>query len=57
MPVVVSTDAHFAPFVGKAEASLEALRDVDFPEELVLNADARRFADWVSKKGGRVFDL
>ncbi len=57
VPVVVSTDAHFAPFVGKAEASLEALRDVDFPEELVLNADARRFADWLSKKGGRVFDL
>jgi len=57
VPVVVSTDAHFASFIGKAEASLEALRDVDFPEELVLNADARRFADWVSQKSGRTFEL
>jgi putative hydrolase len=31
--------------------------DVDFPEELVLNADARRFADWVSQKSGRTFEL
>ncbi len=57
VPVVVSTDAHFAPYVGKMEASLEVLRDVDFPEELVLNADARRFASWVSQKSGRTFDL
>lgn len=57
VPVVVSTDAHFATFVGKFEASLAVLRDVDFPEELVLNADARRFARWVSEKSGRAFDL
>jgi putative hydrolase len=57
VPVVVSTDAHFAPLIGKAEASIEALRDVDFPEALVLNADARRFAKWVSEKSGRTFEL
>lgn len=57
VPVVVSTDAHFAPLIGKVEASLEVLRDVDFPEELVLNADARRFARWVSGKSGRSFDF
>ncbi len=57
VPVVVSTDAHFAPFVGKVETSLQVLRDVDFPEELVLNADAKRFARWVSQKSGRSFDL
>ena len=57
IPAVVSTDAHFAPYVGKCEPSLDVLRDVDFPEELVLNADARRFAEWVSQKSGRVFDL
>jgi hypothetical protein len=39
------------------EASLEVLRDADFPEELVLNADAERFARWVSEKSGRSFDL
>lgn len=57
VPAVVSTDAHFAPYVGKVEPSLEVLRDVDFPEELVLNADAARFARWVSEKSGRTFDL
>lgn len=57
VPVVVSTDAHFAPLVGKVEASLSVLRDVDFPEALVLNADAARFARWVSQKSGRTFDL
>ena len=57
VPVVVSTDAHFASFVGKMEASLKVLYDVDFPEELVLNANAARFARWVSEKSGRSFDL
>jgi putative hydrolase len=57
VPVVVSTDAHFATFVGKMDAALELLRDVDFPEELVLNADARRFADWLFQKTGRTFDV
>lgn len=57
VPVVVSTDAHFAPLVGKVEASLQVLRDVDFPEELVLNADAERFARWISEKSGRSFAL
>lgn len=57
IPAVVSTDAHFAPYVGKCEPSLDVLRDVDFPEELVLNADVHRFARWVSQKSGRTFDL
>jgi len=57
VPVVVSSDAHFAPYVGKVDASLDVLRDVDFPEELVLNADAARFARWISQKSGRAFEL
>ena len=57
VPVVLSTVAHFATFVGKVDASLDVLRDVDFPEALVLNADARRFANWVCKKTGRTFDV
>jgi putative hydrolase len=57
VPAVVSSDAHFAPYVGKVDASLDALGDAGFPEELVLNADAERFARWVSEKSGRAFDL
>jgi putative hydrolase len=56
VPAVVSSDAHFAHFVGKVDAALAVLRDVDFPEELVLNADTARFARWVEQKSGRTFD-
>jgi putative hydrolase len=43
--IVVSSDAHFRNRVGDFEAAISMLQSINFPEELILNADAGRFAD------------
>lgn len=48
--VVVASDAHFATYVGDFEKPLELLREIDFPESLVLNADYDRFIAFVEAK-------
>lgn len=35
--VVVNSDAHFATKIGEVPRGLEMLRDIDFPEELIVN--------------------
>ncbi len=39
MPIVVSSDAHFAPFVGRVDESVELLKQLDYPRKLILNAE------------------
>lgn len=50
VPVVLSSDAHFALNVGVFDQALEVLRTVDFPEELVLNNDLNRLIDFINRK-------
>lgn len=50
VPVVVSSDAHFVHHIGYFEEALEMLRDIQFPEDLILNADAERFEACLRKK-------
>lgn len=51
--VVCSSDAHFAMEVGSCESSLEMLREIDYPEELILNLDFERFLAVAREKSGR----
>ena len=37
MPVVVSSDCHFAPFLGRVDESFDLLSRVNYPKELILN--------------------
>lgn len=53
--VVISSDAHSEALVGNFEAGIRLLEEIDFPEDLVLNADERRFADIAQQKSGRAF--
>lgn len=39
VPIVVSSDSHIADDVGEFPYALEVLRDVEFPEELIVNTD------------------
>lgn len=39
VPIVMGTDSHICYTVGKFEESLKLLDEMEFPEELVLNAD------------------
>jgi putative hydrolase len=42
VPVVLGTDSHICQTIGKFEHSLEILGSVDFPEELIVNANEER---------------
>lgn len=43
IPVVVSSDAHHADFIGDFTRALTMLEGIDFPEYLIINADKDRF--------------
>ncbi len=47
VPVVVNSDAHFETDVGNVKAALKLLEEVDFPEELIVNASQARLRDYL----------
>lgn len=49
--IIINSDAHFHDKVGAFGQAEELLLEIDFPEELVLNADLKRFEDFISSKG------
>lgn len=49
VPVVLGTDAHFATAVGVFDDAIELLNLVDFPQDLVLNTDVKKFKDYLNK--------
>ena len=55
VPVVVSSDSHYAATVGEFSCAIDLLKSIDFPEKLVLNADAVRFAVYLEERVGRCF--
>ena len=48
-PIVVNTDAHFMTELGRADASLQMLEEIGFPEELVINSSVERFERYLTK--------
>lgn len=52
VPVCVNSDAHIAYQVGAVDKSLEMLREVGFPTELIFNLDADRISDYLKNKKG-----
>lgn len=46
--IIVNSDAHFAPLVGKFDLVLRVLNEIGFPEHLVVNADSDRFFTYVN---------
>ena len=47
--VIVNSDAHFCKQVGHCDLALQLLKEIDFPEELIINADADRFKTYLQK--------
>ncbi|MGN1030486.1 MAG: phosphatase [Butyricicoccaceae bacterium] len=52
VPVLVNSDSHSAYTVGKVDGALEMLEEIDFPEELVLNADLERLRQFFLERRG-----
>ena len=50
VPVVLSSDAHFAYEIGFIENSVKLLQEIDFPEHLILNSDQERLETFLTYK-------
>ncbi len=48
VPVIVSSDAHYHTYVGEHTKALQMLEDIDFPEELIVNANIDRFNEYMN---------
>lgn len=49
-PVIMNSDAHVFADVGRRDFSEELIRDLDFPEELIVNRSVGVFKDYINKK-------
>ncbi len=54
LPVVLGSDAHFHTHIGNFEYALQMLREIDFPEELVVNTSVEKLKAALSRKGKNV---
>lgn len=48
VPVILDSDAHVDIAIGNHKYALEVIRDVDFPEELIVNADVDRVKEYLN---------
>ncbi len=54
-PVIVNSDAHFSSRVGACSLALQMLREIDFPEELIINSSVSRFKKYLTNNGVQLF--
>ena len=48
-PVVLGSDAHFHEDVGGFKESIELFKEVDFPEDLIINLNRQKFIEFIQK--------
>ncbi|MCI7085464.1 phosphatase [bacterium] len=48
--IVVDTDAHFSTYVGRAEPALKVLKDLDFPQKLIVNGSVETMQAYMKEK-------
>lgn len=53
--VVVTSDAHFTTDLGEYGPALDLLKEIDFPEKLIMNRSFKAFSDFMSEKGKPLF--
>lgn len=56
VPLVLSSDAHFAGNVGELDDAICIVKKAGVPESLILNADYKRFSQKITQMTGRIFD-
>ena len=57
VPVVLNTDAHYAPLIGKTPLAEQLLRELDFPEALLYSLDETRIMRMAEEKRGIRFEM
>lgn len=49
--VIINSDAHFCTQVGSCENSIKILKEIDFPESLIVNTNEERFKSYLKERG------
>ncbi|MGN0242760.1 MAG: phosphatase [Lachnospiraceae bacterium] len=49
VPIIMDSDAHIACDIGRYDFSIDVIRSVDFPEELIVNTSVDRFLSYLKK--------
>ena len=52
--ICVNTDSHFAYKIGHVDKAFQLLNDIDFPKELIVNADIDRFENYLEERKKRI---
>lgn len=55
VPVIVGSDSHFALDVGKFDKAIELLKDIEMPEELIINTSIESFKLFLKMRGKKRF--
>ncbi len=56
-PIVVNSDSHFMSHIGDLGAAINMLKEIEFPEELIMNLNSERFINYIEKKKNKKFDF
>ena len=56
IPIVVNSDAHICIQVGVVPNSEQMLKDLNFPNELIINSDWDKLSEYVKAKRGNIFE-
>lgn len=56
VPVVVNSDAHFAFAIGECSKTLNMLKEIEFSESLIINADIQKLYSYILNKRGIDFN-
>lgn len=48
--IVVSSDGHYDGAIARFDRSLQLLKEIDYPEELIINADEEKFKQIIQQK-------
>lgn len=51
VPIIVNSDSHFSSLIGKFDEALALLKELDFPESLVINSSVENFQNYLSTHG------
>lgn len=46
--VIINSDAHFCTQIGVFDSALNMLKEIDFPEELIINSDKDKFKNYIN---------
>ncbi|MGV8982080.1 phosphatase [Clostridium sp.] len=52
--IIVNSDAHFCYSIGNFTVAEKALKDVDMPEELIINTNRAMLIDFLHEKGKKI---